>query len=121
MSFVAQIAVHIFANSLAILAASRLIDGFIWSGSSLELVIAGAVLGIMNSLIRPALKLLSLPIIILTLGLFSLAINIFLLILASNILPSLEIRGFWTAFWGVIVISITNNIIFSIFKSKRFD
>lgn len=121
MSFIAQTAVHIFANSLAILAADWLLKGFKFNGDNLELVMAGAVLGLVNSLIRPAVKLLSLPLIILTLGLFSVIINILMLALAANLLPTLDIEGFWPALGGVIIISIVNNIIISIFKPKESD
>jgi putative membrane protein len=121
MSFLAKVLVHIIANCAAILVAERLIPGFVFWGNWQDLIIAGAVLGIVNSLIRPVLKLLAFPLILITLGLFSVVINIFLLLLVSHFLPTLQIDGFWSAFWGVIIISIVNNIILSIFKPNDKD
>lgn len=119
MSFLAKATIHILANCLAILAADRLIEGFVFWGNWVDLIIAGAFLGLVNSVIRPVLKLLAFPLIFLTLGLFSLFINIILLFLVSNILPTIQINGLAAAFWGVIVISIVNSIIISLAKPKR--
>jgi putative membrane protein len=121
MSFIAQIAVQIFANALAILAAKELVSGFIFHGTTLDLVIAAAVLGIVNSLIRPVVKLFTFPFIILTLGIFSLIINIAMLYLVADLLPTLQIHGFWAAFWGMIIISIVNNLVSSVFKNKGYE
>lgn len=111
--------VNILANAAAIWAASRLINGFVFQGDLKDLLIAGIVLGIVNSFIRPVIKLLSLPLIILTLGLFTIVINIGMLYLVDSLLPTLHIRGFWAAFWGVIVISIVNPLVLSIFNKTE--
>lgn len=111
--------VNILANAAAIWAASRLINGFVFQGDLKDLLIAGIVLGIVNSFIRPVIKLLSLPLIILTLGLFTIVINIGMLYLVDSLLPTLYIRGFWAAFWGVIVISIVNPLVLSIFNKTE--
>ena len=99
------------ANSLAILIATRLVPGFIFSGDILNLLIAGAVIGLINALVKPVIQLLSFPVILLTLGLFNILINIFLLFLAAKFLPHLSIQTFWAAFWGVIILSLTNHIV----------
>jgi len=119
MSFLFRIIIHIAANAVAILLADRLIPGFVFWGSWADLLVASAVLGIVNSFIRPVLKFLALPIIILTLGLFSLIINIGLLFFTASILPTIQISGFWAAFWAVIIISLTNNIIINIAKKSE--
>lgn len=103
--------IRILANSAAIWAANRLVPGFIFAGTYVDLFIAGAVLGIVNGLIGPILKLISFPIILLTLGLFSLVINILLLYLAASFLPALHIQSLSAAFWGLIVISLVNNLV----------
>ena len=105
------IIVRILANSLAIWVANRLVPGFIFSGTYVDLFIAGAVLGVTNGLIGPILKLISFPIIFLTLGLFGLVINILLLYLAASFLPTLHIESLSAALWGLIVISLVNNLI----------
>ncbi|HPN96381.1 MAG TPA: phage holin family protein [Candidatus Moranbacteria bacterium] len=116
MSFLGRIFVHILANSAAILLANRLIPGLVFFGSWWDLAVAGMVLGIINSLIRPVIKLLSFPLVFLTLGLFSIIINIALLFVVDSLLSTIQIDGFWSAFWAVIIISITNNIILRIFN-----
>jgi putative membrane protein len=119
MSFLARVIVQIFANSAAILVAHWLVPGFVFRGDWQDLVFAGAVLGIINSLVRPIVKLLTFPVIILTLGLFTIIINIAMLYLAANFIPSLIINGFWAGFWAVIIISIVNGLITRIFKPKE--
>jgi putative membrane protein len=110
-----SIIVHILANAAAIWAASHIVPGFVFQGDWKDLLVAGVVLGVVNSLIRPIVKLLSFPIILLTLGLFTAVINIAMLFLVSWFLPTLSIHGLWAAVWGVILISFVNHVIVSIF------
>jgi putative membrane protein len=119
MKLVTKLIIRIIANSAAIWVASYAVPGFFFSGNSRDWLIAGLVLAILNSLVKPVLKLATCPVIILTLGLFSLIINIFVLFLAERILPNLEIIGIWPAFWGVIIISLVNYVIISIFDNKK--
>jgi len=113
-----EIIIRILANSLAILVASRIIPGFYFEGSLLGLLIAGAVIAFFNGIIRPILQFISLPITILTLGLFYIIINVFVLLMAASFVPAVEISGFWPAFWGVIVISLFNSFIHSLTKKN---
>lgn len=119
MSFFIRIALHIIANVAAIKVADFLIPGFTFSGDWQDLLLAGAVLGIVNSFIRPVIKFLAFPVIILTLGLFAIIINIALLFFTAGIVPSITISGFWAAFWAVIIISLVNNIILSLTNKKE--
>jgi putative membrane protein len=114
-----SILIRILANSLAILIATRLVPGFVFSGDILNLLIAGAVIGLINALIKPIVQILSFPFILLTLGLFNILINIFLLFLAAKFLPHLNIQTLWAAFWGVVIISLTNYIISHLSKPKE--
>jgi putative membrane protein len=75
------------------------------------LILASLVLGILNVFMRPVLIFLTLPINILSLGLFTLIINAFLLYLASGIVPGFEITSFWKAFWAALLISIVSAMI----------
>ena len=111
--------IRILANSAAIWAANRLVPGFIFAGTYTDLLIAGAVLGLINALVRPILNIISFPIIFLTLGLFSLVINIFLLYLAASFLPSLQIQSLGSAFWGLIIISLINNLVTHLSKQSK--
>ena len=111
--------IRILANSLAILLATKLVSGFIFSGNILNLLVAGAVIGFINALIKPVIQILSFPVILLTLGLFNILINIFLLFLAARFLPHLDIQTFGAAFWGFIIISLTNHLISHLSQPKE--
>jgi putative membrane protein len=72
------------------------------------LVLAALVLGILNAFVRPVLILLTLPINVLSLGLFTLVINAFLLYVVAGLVPGFEITGFLTAFLAALLISLIN-------------
>jgi putative membrane protein len=116
MSFLIRIIVYITANGLAILATDRIIPGFAFFGDWQDLMLAGAILGAINALLKPVLKFLAFPVILLTLGLFSIIINIALLYFAESLIPQLQVDGFWSAAGAVIIISIVNNLIMSLTK-----
>ena len=82
-----------------------------WSlkNRALVLALAALVLGILNALIKPMMMLLSLPLVVLTLGLFMFVINALLLIMVGFFLqPGFQVDGFWPAFKGGIVISVVS-------------
>lgn len=97
-----------------------LIVGLIVPGVKFEnfwsALITALVLGFLNALIRPLIILLTLPVNILTLGLFTLIINAFLFWLASTIVKGFEVSNFWAAFFGALVYSIIIMIINSLDK-----
>ncbi|MDR3559189.1 MAG: phage holin family protein, partial [Candidatus Pacebacteria bacterium] len=76
MKLIGKLIVMILANAAAIWAAGRLVPGFNFHGGMWDLLAAGLVLGIVNSFVRPILKLVTLPVILLTLGLFTVIVNI---------------------------------------------
>jgi putative membrane protein len=69
------------------------------------LLAAAAVIGMVNAFVRPLVYLLTLPLTVLTFGLFALVVNAAMLLLASSFVPGFEVRGFWAAFWGWLVLS----------------
>lgn len=77
---------------------------------------AALVLGLINALVRPVLILLTLPVNILTLGLFTLVINALLFWLASSVVKGFNVSGFWPAFWGALAISVISWILNGIFN-----
>jgi putative membrane protein len=101
----------------AIVAASYLIDGIV-VGSFLSALIAAAILGILNVILRPVLLILTLPVNILTLGLFTLVINAFLLKMVSGVVTGFDVQGFWPAFFGSIVISLLNWLLNSFISDR---
>jgi putative membrane protein len=91
----------------AIIAASYLLDGIQISGF-ISAFFAAAMLGILNAILRPIALLLTLPINVLTLGLFTFVINALMLKMASGVIPGFNVHGFWTAVIGSLIISIVS-------------
>ncbi len=100
-------------NTVAIYFATRLIGGLRVPGVGGALV-AALVLGIVNAFIRPLILLLTLPINILTLGLFTLIVNTIMLYLVAAVTP-LQISNFWAAFLGALVIAIVSTLLSHLF------
>ncbi len=94
----------------AILAAAYLLNG-IEVRDFLSALLAAAVLGILNAFFRPLLLLLTLPLNILSLGLFTFVINAFLLKMASGVIPGFEVHGFWTALFGALIITLVSGLL----------
>lgn len=94
-------------NLFALVIAGSFIPGVRIESIGMSFVAAG-ILGIMNAVIRPIVLILTLPINLLTLGLFTLVINAFLLQLVASLVPGFSIEGFWAAFWGALVISLVS-------------
>ena len=89
---------------------SYLINGIHVAGF-FSALLAAAVLGILNAFLRPILIILTLPLNIVTLGLFTFVINALLLKMASGAIPGFQVEGFWPAVFGSLVISIINWIL----------
>lgn len=96
-----------FANFIGLLLASAFLRG-IGADSFTILLIASLIFGIINSLLRPILVILSLPAIVLTFGLFSLIINILLLYITSAIYSPFKVGSIWSAVGAVIVVWLAN-------------
>ena len=107
MSFVARLAIAWGINLAALWAANALWDGVSIHGWAAYLI-GSAVLGIANAVIKPLLTLLTLPLIILTLGVFYLVINIGMVALAEWIAPNFSIDGFWSYVGTVVVVWAVN-------------
>ena len=101
----------------AIMAASYVMDGIQVSGF-FSALLAAAILGIMNAIFRPILIILTLPINILTLGLFTFVINALMLMMASGVISGFDVHGFWAAVFGSFIISIVSWILNS-FVNER--
>ena len=87
----------------AVLTACWLLDGIRVNGI-FPALLAAALLGILNAVFRPILILLTLPLNILTLGLFTFVINALMLMIVSAVIPGFDVRGFWTAVFGALII-----------------
>jgi len=103
--------------SISIILTSYLVDG-IYVASFFSAFFAAAVLGILNALFRPILIVITLPINILTLGLFTFVINALLLKMVSGVVPGFYVHGFWAAIFGSLIISLVSWLLSS-FVNER--
>jgi len=97
--------------TLAIGVTARLIPGIAVNGGIVNLITVAAIFGLINAFIRPIITLLTCPLVILTLGLFTLIINTLMFMLTARISPALTVEGFWPAFWASLIISIITAIL----------
>jgi len=101
--------VRFLITACALLLAAWQLDG-IQLGGPLSLFFAALVLGAVNAVVRPVLLLLTLPITVVTLGLFLLVLNAAMLGLAALLVPGFVIDGFWTALFGALIVSLTGMV-----------
>jgi len=98
--------------ALAVAVTAWLMPGMQIQNGISGLLLISLVFGLINAIIKPIVKLLTCPLVILTLGLFTLVINALMLLLTARFLPQyLQLSGFWAAFWASIVISIVTAIL----------
>jgi putative membrane protein len=102
----------------ALLLVDNLLPGMRLDGY-MTAIVATLVLSLVNHLVKPVLGLLTIPITLLTFGLFLLVINAWMLWLTSGLVPGFEIDNFWTAFWGSILLSIVSSVVLSFVPKDR--
>ena len=108
--------IHWGITSLSLWAASYVFSGIKFTDTS-SLVIAALLLGFANAIIKPLFIILTLPLTIVTLGLFLLVINAVMILLVSALVQGFTVSGFWTAFFASIFISVLSVIVSSILFS----
>ena len=82
----------------------------VYIDSPLTLILAGVTLGVVNSIVRPIAIVLTLPMTIVTLGLFLLVINAGMVALVAWMLPGMHVAGFWAAFWAAVLVSLVSTL-----------
>ena len=107
------IIVRVLVNAVA-LYATTFVPGITWKGDLIRLVIAGAILGLFNLIVRPLAMLLSLPLLIVTLGLFYFILNGILLWLAQFVLPGYAVSGLVAGILGALVMTLVNWVIYAV-------
>lgn len=109
---------RLLINAAALWVSTKIVSGVTHTGDGLTLLAVALVFGILNALLRPVLALLSCPLLILTLGLFTFVINAIILLLTSALSSSLgigfHVDGFWSAFLGALVVSLVS-VLLSVF------
>ncbi len=105
MKFLAQLII----SALAVIITSLILPG-VHIDSPLTGVIVAAVLAVLNAIIKPILVILTIPITVITLGLFLLVINAALILLASYLVNGFNVQGFWTALFFSIILSLVTSV-----------
>lgn len=108
--------IRILGNGLALYIANLLVPGFVVAGGIKEYLIAGILLGFLNLLVRPILKLVSMPLIIISLGLFIIVINGLILWIVDYIFDFVTIESLMALLWAVVIIGIINLLISAVAK-----
>lgn len=107
--------VRLLINAAALWVAIRFVPGISFAGDEITLLLVALVFGLLNAIIRPVLIVLSLPILILTLGLFTFVLNALMLWLTSWLSAAFglgfHVTGFWPAFLGALVVTIVSAVL----------
>lgn len=113
MIFIARLLI----NMVAILIISYLLPRVIWVDGVMAALVAAFLLGILNAIIRPILVFFTLPLTIVTFGLFLLVINGLMLLLVAALVKGFHVNGFWGAVFGSILISIVSWVLSRFLRS----
>jgi putative membrane protein len=108
-----KVLLTIVANAVALYATAYLVPGISFAGSWVRLLLAGAIFGLLNLIVRPLAMLLSLPALVLSLGLFYFVLNGLLLWAFSALMPGYTVNGLWAGILGSLVIMVVNWVIWA--------
>jgi len=107
--------IRLLVNAAALWVATRIVPGVTFTGGVLAFLGVALVFGVINATLRPLTKVLTFPLILLTLGLFALVVNGLMLWLTSSLSASLglgfHVSGFWPAFFGALVVSVVSALL----------
>jgi putative membrane protein len=106
MGFIA----HILVTAVLLFVLGRLVDGIVVKDGKSALI-GALVLGLANAFVRPVLILLTLPVTIVTLGLFLLVVNALMLMLAAALVDDFDVKGFGAAMWGSLWLAVMNYLV----------
>lgn len=110
--------IRILLSTIAVLVADLLLAGVHAADLKTGLLVA-IVLGVLNAVVRPLLVLFTLPVTVLTLGLFLLVINAIMVLLAARIVPGFTVDGFWWALAFSIIVSVVQSLLNSLDRKAR--
>jgi putative membrane protein len=118
--FLIKFILRIIANGLGVFAAVYFLPQYIsFTGSWIDYLVVGAILAIANMIVRPILKIVSAPLILITLGFFLVVINMIILFGVDYFVEQANINGFIGYFWISIILAIINAIIVGATKKKK--
>ena len=111
--------IKVLINAAALWVAARFVPGIDLTADIWQILLIALVFGLINTFLKPILKILSLPVIILTLGLFAIIVNVILLAITAALMDGLTIDGFLAALLGAIVISIVSAILSAVIPDSN--
>jgi putative membrane protein len=114
-----KILLSILANAVALMATAYVVPGITFGGDWLQLLVAGAIFGLLNLIVRPIAMLLALPALVLTLGLFYFVLNGLLLWGFSQFMPGYHVSGLWAGILGSLVIMVVNWLVHALFGGTK--
>ena len=114
MNFLAQLIV----SALAVIITSLILPG-VHIDSPLTGVVVAAVLAVLNAIVKPILVILTIPITVVTLGLFLLVINAGIILLVSHLVDGFNVEGFWTALFFSIILSLVTSVFNGLNRDKK--
>lgn len=112
------ILLSIIGNAIALFA-TTIVPGITFTGNWVNLLVGGLIFGLFNLIVRPIATLLSLPFVILTLGLFYFVLNGILLWVAAKFIPGYRVDGLVAGMLGSIVIAIVNWLVHAVFGGSK--
>lgn len=112
-----NIIIRLFITAIVAFVLTKVLSGVHFDGFT-GAVIFAAVLGVLNLILKPILKLFGLPLTIITLGFFSLVINAVIILIADYFIDSMKVDGFWWAFIFSILLSVITSLANSMFADK---
>lgn len=111
-----NLVIRLFANALALWAAAEFFDGVHLAGGFTDVLWVALVFGLVNAVLKPILLFFSLPLLFVSLGLFTLVINAALLLLTDQLTEGFAVEGFGTAFLAALFISLVSMVLSGILK-----
>ena len=113
-----RVLILIAVNAVALWVASELVAGIVLEEGLWKILLVAGIFGLVNAFVKPVTTLLSLPLIILSLGIFILLINAVMLLLTDWLTASLEIDTFGSALWGALIISVVSWVLSGLLPDK---
>ena len=101
---------QIIVNALALLAAALIIPGIQFKGGPADLIVLGIIFGLLNGLVKPLVKLITLPLNVMTLGLFSLAVTAAMFFLTALLSPAYKIDGLLPGLAGCVIVALVSTV-----------
>ena len=111
--------IRIFVNALALSAAAYFVSGITLTGGFWDVILVALVFGLVNAVLKPVVFLLSIPFLVVTLGLFAFVVNGAMLLITARLTDHLAVSGLWSAVVGSIVISLVTMLLGGALKDKK--